>query len=260
MNKYIVIIILILLTSCASKKNITNTKVVETPNNKINTEDIIAKHYANFKDFKTLYIKSEIDYKDENREQSVSAEIKIKKNETILISIRLLGFTVAKALITPSEVQYYEKINGKYFRGNFTTLSNWLGTDLDFEKIQNMLIGKSIEDLNIGKYKFVFENNLYKIEAVATSETLKKFYIDPNTFSLTKQEATQEAKNRSLQIIYPNYSDFNGRLMPVLIQIMANQSDKKVKVNIQYKSISVDEELTFPYNVPNGYQKIDLKQ
>jgi hypothetical protein len=37
---------------------------------------------------------------------------------------------MAKASITPP-VSYYEKIKAMYFEGDFSALSQWLGTDLD---------------------------------------------------------------------------------------------------------------------------------
>ena len=108
---------------------------------------------TNKSDFKTLYIKSNVKYNDEKQSQNLTAEIKIKKDEQILVSIRFLGITMAKALITPASVSYYEKLNSTYFEGDFSTLSKWLGTDLDFNKVQNILIGQAIDDLTKGKYQ-----------------------------------------------------------------------------------------------------------
>jgi hypothetical protein len=37
-----------------------------------------------------------------------------------------------------------KKIKGTYFEGDFSALSQWLGTDLDYNKIQNMLLGEPL--------------------------------------------------------------------------------------------------------------------
>jgi hypothetical protein len=34
-----------------------------------------------------------------------------------------------------------------YFEGDFSALSQWLGTDLDYNKIQNLLVGEALDDL-----------------------------------------------------------------------------------------------------------------
>ena len=112
MKKYIGLFAFCLLISCSAKK----TVIAETvANDKITADKIIENHYKNKLNFKTLYIKSNVNYKDPNQSQNVTAEIKIKKDEIILVSIRILGITMAKALITPEKVQYYEKINSNYF-------------------------------------------------------------------------------------------------------------------------------------------------
>jgi hypothetical protein len=38
----------------------------------------------------------------------------------------------------------HEKINNSYFEGDFSSLSQWLGTDLDYSKIQNLLLGQAM--------------------------------------------------------------------------------------------------------------------
>ena len=97
-----------ILVSCKPKATLV------TQSNKVNksigTNKIIENHYNNKSDFSTLYIKSSVKFDDGKQSQNVTAEIKIKKDEIILISIRFLGITMAKALITPDEVKYYEKI------------------------------------------------------------------------------------------------------------------------------------------------------
>jgi hypothetical protein len=136
MKKYIGLVSFYFLVSCSAKKAVITEKVV---NDKLTADKIIENHYKNKLNFNTLYIKSNVSYKDPNQSQNVTAEIKIKKNEIILVSIRILGITMAKALITPEKVQYYEKLNSSYFDGNYSALSKLLGTELDFQKVQNFL-------------------------------------------------------------------------------------------------------------------------
>ena len=153
MKYWYYIVLVVFLASCKSKAVLvdTNTKPI-LDENAMTAQKVIENHYNNKSDFSTLYIRSSAKYSDEKQSQNVSAEIKIKKNEKILVSIRVLGITLAKALITPKEVKYYEKINGTYFEGDYASLSEWLGTDLDFNKVQNMLLGRPIDDLTKQDY------------------------------------------------------------------------------------------------------------
>jgi len=136
MKKGLFVLAIIFLSSCKSKAVLVNSKSPTNTDTIVTSEKIIRNHYNNKIDFSTLYIRASAKYKQEEDSQSVSAEVKIKKDAQILVSIRVLGITMAKALITPLEVKYYEKINGTYFEGDYQSLSQWLGTDLDYTKIQ----------------------------------------------------------------------------------------------------------------------------
>lgn len=240
------------LGSCKSKAVVLNEG---SATKKEASDKIIESHYANKRDFSTLYIKSNVRYEDGKQSQNVTAEIKIKKNEMILVSIRFLGITMAKALITPTEVKYYEKLNGKFFEGNYSTLSKWLGTDLDFGKVQNMLIGQALDELKKGKYTTTIEDQLYKLETI-DENTTKTYFFESEKYLIKKQLVDQKVRQRALSIFYPNYAASGQILLPTGLVIEADQNGEKTNINVDYTNVSVNEELSFPYSVPEGYERI----
>jgi len=221
--------------------------------------EIIEGHYKNPKNFETLHINASAKYKDEKQSQSVSAEIRIKKDETILVSIKFLGITMAKAIITPTRVSYYEKINNTYFDGNYAALSKWLGTELDYSKVQNMLIGEALDDLTKGSYKSSIDADKYKLTGKAGGGILKEFLFEGANYLLKDQIVSQGGQQpRSLHIEYPAHSSFPQATLPAQIKIEAEQKDK-VNINIEYTSVKFDEKLTFPYDVPEGFEQIFIE-
>lgn len=259
-NLSVIFFVCVTFLSCKSKAVFVETKTpTSVPDSTfLTSEKIIQYHYSNKVDFSTLYIKASAKYKHEDDSQSVTAEIRIKKNEQILVSIRFLGITMAKALITPKEVKYYEKLNGSYFEGNYESLSRWLGTDLDFAKIQNMLIGKPIDDLSKDKYSFTETDKFYKLNANKAG-TEKSFSFEAEHFLLKKQEVIQPAKERSFEANYPNFQNYPLGILPASLTINAFQKEVKTTIIIDYNSINFNEELTFPYSVPEGYDRIFIK-
>lgn len=247
-----------LLVSCKAKGKVVEESKKED-SNKMSAERILKNHYANKIDFKTLYIKSSVKYDDDKQSQNLSAEIKIKKDEQILVSIRFLGITMAKALITPTSVSYYEKLNSSYFEGDFSTLSKWLGTDLDFKKVQNILIGQAMDDLTKGKYQDSLVDQTYRLEDLSKSNNQKYFFFDKESFLLNKQEISQTAENRKIEVLYSDYKKYNETQLPSNIAIKAIQDKGKTEIKLEYNSISINEELNFPYSVPNGYKRILIK-
>jgi actin-related protein len=248
------------LLSCKSKAVFVETKTPDAVKDStvLTSDKIIRSHYSNKVDFSTLYIRASAKYKHDDDSQTVSAEIKIKKDEQILVSIRVLGITMAKALITPKQVQYYEKLNGTYFDGDYAALSQWLGTDLDFNKIQNMLIGKPIDDLTKQKYTFTETDKFYQLNTTQNG-TEKSFFFEAEHYLLKKQEISQPDKERSFEANYPNYQELSSSFLPASLTINAFQKKVKTTIIIDYNSITFNEELTFPYSVPEGYERIFIK-
>ncbi|WP_293872213.1 DUF4292 domain-containing protein [Flavobacterium sp.] len=228
---------------------------VEREDSVLTSKKIIQNHNSTKNSFSSLYIRSNVKYKDENNSQNVSAEIKIKKDEKILIIIRFLGITMAKALITPTEVKYYEKINGTYFEGNFQSLSQWLGTDLDFNKIQNMLLGQPIINVTIGNYSFTTVEELYKLNAIE-DKINTSFYFEKEHFFLKKQEFSEPEKARSFEISYPSFQKAAFAVLPTSLLIKAVQAKGTTTIAVDYNSVTFNEDLPFSYSVPDGYDRI----
>ena len=246
----------LVLVSCKSK---TAAVAVSKNENRKSVTKIIENYYNNKNEFSTLYIKASVQYASEKQNQNVTAEIKIKKDEQILISIRFLGITMAKASITPSEVRYYEKIKGTYYEGDFSALSQLLGTDLDFNKVQNMLLGRAIDNLKEGKYAETFADQVYRLDEESDGNIKKSFYIDGNNFTMNKQEITQTKEERMMQVVYANKREFTEMTLPLTLNIDSYQKNGKTEINLEYNTVSFNDELSFPYSVPNDYKRIIIK-
>ncbi|MES2812282.1 MAG: DUF4292 domain-containing protein [Bacteroidota bacterium] len=253
-----IILVTTLLVSCKAKKVVVPKDVTTTVSDET-VSNIINNHYAVKRDFKTAYIKADIDYSDRKQSLGLSADIRMKKDEIILVSVKMLGITMAKALITPTQVKYYEKLNGKYFEGDYKMLSNWLGTDLDFQKVQNMLIGQTIDNLSKGKYKVVSEEANPKLEEISEGNFAKAFVFEANTFLLKKQEIKQFSPERKLLVNYTHYNSYPECVFPQELTIFAIQGENTTTISIQNKNVTFNEDLTFPYSVPSGYEQMIIK-
>lgn len=249
-----VFVLIVLLSACKAKKSVTELAA----NEELAATKVIQEHYKNKLNFKTINIRTTAKYEDDKNMQSVSADIRMIKDEKIWINVKFLGFPAAKALITPDKVSYYEKVNNTYFEGNFEVLSNWLGTDLDFQKVQNLLLGKALDDLSKTQYVANIEEDLYKLtEKIKSPSTEKEYYFEAANFLVKKEKVVQKIENRSLEINYPSFGKFNEMFFPNEIFLKAIQDDK-VTIEIQYKNITFDEDLSMPFSIPSGYDEVKI--
>ncbi|TQD40818.1 DUF4292 domain-containing protein [Haloflavibacter putidus] len=241
--------------SCGSGKSLTTAS-----GEKLSAKTLIKKHKAAEPDFKTLYAKLRGSYHTKDETQSIGVSMRMEKDKAIWLSAKLAGIIpLAKVYITPERVQYYEKINGTYFDGDFALLSKWLGTDLDYDKVQNLLLGQSIYPL---------EKNGYSISNSASGYQLKKekeeaglliqFLLDPGNFTIKGTQLLNEEENKSLTLTYSEYKAVKQQLLPKEINIIVNQAAKNTRINIQYRSVELDVPVDFPFKIPNGYEEIEL--
>lgn len=248
----IYIVTAFILLSCKPKQLVVAEQAAKEDNKSI---EVIQKHYENKLVFETASIRTSASYEDAKQSLSINADLRIKKDEIIWINLKFLGFPAAKAFITPTRVSYYEKINNTYFDGDYSTLSKWLGTDLDFKKVQNLLLGRPIDNLTKEVFLMQIVDNLFQLKNKNTAQTQKTFSFESGNFLLKKQVVSQPVNQRSVTVTYPAYQNIETTFLPTGIQIEAIQKDA-VKIDLEYKKITFNENLTYPYEVPNGYKQI----
>ena len=255
MRKFVLLLLLPLFFACKSKATVATEKAEKN----LSAEKIIKNHYANDKiEFSTAYIKANVSYQDNKQSQSVTAEIKIKKDEMILVSIRFLGITVAKALITPDRVQYYEKPNSTYFDGDYSTLSKWLGTDLNYEKFQNLVLGQPLDNLRDFKYSASISEGLYKLESQNKSTIQQSYHFEAAQFLLMMQTLTDASKGKSLSVFYQEHIASANGTLPKRFTIEAAQNKGTTYIALDYKSVTFNEDFSFPYSAPSSFERVNI--
>ena len=252
--RLVIMILLVSFYGCRSAK-VNGTSATAMP-----ARNIIKKHYENSFDKETINARLRVKYTGKSDLPNITATMRVKKDEVIWISLSKLGFPLAKALITPTKVSYYEKINQTYFEGDFSMLSNWLGTELDYEKVQNLLLGQAILNLKKDTYTASLSDNLYLLSPKEQPELFALlFVINPANFKIKKQEVLELESHNRLSIEYDNYRLVDGQEFPMYMVITAANDKDKSTIEVEYKTVTFDEPVSFPFSIPEGYKQVTLK-
>jgi hypothetical protein len=254
-------ILLILLAFALNGCKGTKSVVVGEANNSLSMQKVITSHNGASPNFNTLASRVQVVYEDNKKQQSITVSLRMEKDKTIWLKASVLGITLAKAIITPDRVSYYETISNTYFDGDFSLLSDWLSTDLDFEKTQAILLGQSIFSLDDSKYKVDVVNNQYKIQPKKQPiNFIHSLFLNPATFKVITGSVSQPSDNRLLSIRYSDYQFVEGSYYPSDILIDASEKDEKTKISVTYKNIDVNAPVSFPFEIPQGYDQIQLSK
>ena len=227
------------------------TEIIASPTYLKVTND----HYNLNNTFNTLQINADISFKSNRLKENVTADIRIEKDKNILISLKKFGITGAKIFITPTRVSYYEIVNGSHYDGDFDFISKFLGTELNFNQIQNLLLGTAVYDLAEEPLTTKVEDGVYKLYK-ETNELNIVFVLDG--LARMKQEViNQKGSQEKLIIDYLAYQTKDEILLPSNLLIRAIQNGE-TNINVNYKKVEVNQEISFPYKIPNGSKAINF--
>lgn len=249
----IVLAMIFSLSSCKSTKAIAATGEVSS---KLSAKQLIKAHGKGKANFKTMQAKAKISITQGDNSQGATFSLRAEKDKTIWLSAPL---GLVRIKITPEKVQFYNKTDNSYFDGNYELLSSFVGFELDFQKVQNILLGQAIYDLKKQPHKVDIQNNEYVLAPKEQDEVLEIFYLfNPSHFKLNSLELAQQSEKRFLQVNYKSYQEINKSIIPKFIKIIAVQDTDQALIDMELKSVKLNEKVRFPFKIPSGFKEIEL--
>ncbi len=255
-NTLIISCFILLLASCKPSAKLSPESTIETKA----FRSVMNAHAKNAPNFKTISGRMRASVQDENINQSISIDYRIEQGKTIWMSAKALGIVrVANAMITPERVMFYDRINKQYFVGDFELISQLVGIELDFEKLENLLYGQMLFNLqnkqvNAGSVmgdKFLFT-------ALVTPLLQQDVFIKSTDYTIQSQQFSNLSAKQNLVISYPKYQMLDKKPFPKEIQLLARQENQEIKILLEYRNVQLNETLNFPFAIPDGYDKIEL--
>lgn len=246
-------VIALLLTSCGTTKK-TVSEIKET-----SAKALITSHQAAMPQFKTLAGRMQLAYETEEKSQSITVSLRMEKDKTIWVKASILGITLAKVLITPDSVSYYETIGKTFFEGDFALLGEWLGTPLNFQQAQSLLLGQSIFELEATKYSSEIFQNKFKIQPKRQPQNfIHSLFFYPENLKVAFETLAQPEQDRILNIRYGDYQQVEGQFFPNDISIVSTEGQSQTKIEMNYRKIDLNVDIGFPFDIPSGYDRIQL--
>lgn len=252
-KKYIVILLFgLLLGSCKSSRTLNEGN----SNYKLSANQLIKENAKKTPNFNTLQSKLKITYSQGNKTQSYTVSYRMKKDEVLWINAPL---GILRAKITPEKVSFYNKLDKTFFSGDFNFFSNLLGTELNFQQIQNLLIGETLFNLKEQPYKLSIHEDNYALQPKKQPELFEIFFLlNPSHYKVISQQLSQTSEFRHLEINYLKYQEINAQILPEQVKIIAVEGNEEVIAELELKSVTLNGELRFPFKIPSGYKEVKL--
>jgi len=200
-----------------------------------------------------------VKFDDGNRVQPLVVNLRMEKDKAIWLSAKMI-IPIAKLLITPEKVLFYEKFQKKSFEGDLTFLKDYLGINFSYKNIENLLIGKSVIDIKKGKWELIQNPKFYVISPRNIDKQLRPiFFFDPSTFMIKEQRFIFKSSKKSLIVYYDDFQKIEGKMVPSKITIFLNHNGKNIEITLEYSRAEIPNNLTFPFKIPSEYSPIEFK-
>jgi hypothetical protein len=206
---YIGIAIIALLSACQKPPVVTNTGAT-APSLPTRKEES-AYHFNTF-DFTYLTAKGRLVFVNNGRDVNTNADIRMKKDSAIWISLRPgLGIEAARILITTDSVRIVDKLNNDFLGFTFDSLSKRLDIPVDFQLIQNTLLGNLPYDL--GQATPISEGEQYLLRKQQANVDVIG-YVGKQTARMEKLSLKDMTAPNRLDAVYGSFTPVENMLFP----------------------------------------------
>lgn len=250
--RYVSLLLLgIMLISCKSGQAVARTEKVR----KLNTRQIVKNYRPGPQDYSTLSGRVKVDYIEGGTRRSTTLSFRMQKDSVIWLSAPL---GMVKALITPTEFQFYNRLENTYFEGDFAYLQDIAGVQLDFDLLEALLFGESMLNLDEGKFRSEILDGNYALSPREGYQGFDlKIFLDPVHFRVSRQYVADPLSRDSLRIFYRYGS--NRRGLPEELNAQVDYGSTERQIRLEYKNLEKNRNLRYPYRVPRGFKKIEIR-
>ncbi|HET8860774.1 DUF4292 domain-containing protein [Marivirga sp.] len=219
----------------------------------------VEKEYALEKfDFEYLQAKSKIKFNSPDRNLSSNANIRIKKDSIIWVSVApIFGIEAARGYISQDTIVFLDRVNKEVYRYNFESLSNELNFDINFQIIQSILLGNQVFEFKgddnfskrSGELRINQKRGRFELQTLASSENRK-------VKSIKVQEIPDGSK---MEMIFTNFNIVANQNFPfnAYVNIISKGTSGEESTTVEIIHSKVDAgstPISFPFSVPDRYE------
>lgn len=211
-------------------------------------------------EFEYLKVKSKLEYKDGKQKNKATLHIRVKKDSMIWVSVQH-AIEVMRIKIDRDSLRIINRLDKKYISLSYDQLVDRLGFKLNYDFLESIITanipeyilasGKSLsmDDMNY----FLRKDGFFQFE----------YFVSKSIRHLEMVRVTEVPTKNFLEIDYSDYLEKEDKsIYPSILNARISMTDGQTAftpdLNIQhsnYEVISEDEDLNFPFNVPDRYER-----
>jgi hypothetical protein len=257
---------LLVLASCVSKR-----KLIKQPLKEYGEEFLIEKMQGSQAEFEYLSARCNISLLSNKVRTELKGQIRMHYDSIIWISLSpALGIEVARLMVGYDSIRFLNRLEKTYFEGDYQLITRFLGTSIDFNMVQALMLGNDFSYYENNTFRASIDGYTYKLSTTGRkklrkylkqSETpdilVQSLWLNPENYRINKIHLKEFGdENKRLHIEYLKHDYLEGHFFPVQLRLEVYQQNQRIEIMIDLNSVEINKPQTFPFKVPDRYQKL----
>lgn len=207
--------------------------------------------------FDYLSAKAKIRYKDNSQSINAIANIRIKKDSVVWMSISKLGIEGVRVMINKDSVFIMDKLGKRLMSQGFNELSEKYDFVIDYNLVESVVLGNLIYPYQKGK---VAKSGDYLQYDQQLENFLFNNYIGANTKKLEKFTVEDVNTKNTISVNYSDFKAVSNEIFPFSIAASINYVEKSknsINIDIGFSKAEIrSTPLSFPFKASSKYRRI----
>jgi len=215
--------------------------------------------------FKTIELKAKLAADFIDRKTAIKISIRISNDSIIWMSLNLKsGLPIGKASFTQDSIKIIDRVNNKFYRGNYKQMKSFFGAKLNYDLLQSVITNQIFR---ISNNKDCILDKRIKMSDLYNSIFISDQQNDSSllniTYKINKESSKIEKVNilNNTEIIDIDYSEFkmiNGKLFPYKILIGILKDGKQQNLNIDISKVNLNKRQRYPFKIIKRFEEVKL--
>jgi outer membrane lipoprotein-sorting protein len=219
----------------------------------LNFDTVFARVAQNQIDFKTLAERTTLTWDDGNSAQQFNGLIRAKRDTTIWLSLGMFGFEGARVLISPDSFRLMNKLTSEYLVRDYSFIQSWILMPVNFTMLQQLLAGQAFSINERAQTAAKEDSSL--VLYMESDKLLQKVWVDTGSYTIKKILLKDKLLKQDMTITFDQYNSLQQKPFSYRRSIVINREAAVMKLQMQITKATVDEELSFPFEVNEKYKR-----
>ena len=246
------LVLLFAVTACRSAKEVKTAPAEDQTASRL--MDHLIRHQVQAE---WLEARAQISFEGADQRGSATASIILRKDSLVWLSVRKLGFEVARAQIDKDSFYLINRLTNEYTIKGLDHLARSYNLPANLKTIQAIFLGNPVF-LNTRDMQYTTEEQHYHLVSAA-DQLENHFWMDTATLSLVRILYGDQRSKRQVDLLLQDYQPLDAEQnFSYLREIKVDSSELgEAAIEIDFSDVKINSPQEIRFSIPSRYTRVD---